>query len=237
MGLFCLWFHGCFNSRLSVLETPAQRGDPLDNKDTCHRFVPSDTDIQLAQLEWSRDMPGLDVGWKAGYSCTLFHSFLSSLPQSQTRPQEQSHPISFSRQIMQVNAGRYFLFLETPAGAFSFKSFSSSLRKLLLEVAIIHSMSHFNKKTKFAFLERGGKHKVGMFGLEPVEQCSFAQGWPPASLFLLQDNGSSEASAETGNQHAGKSEGCVRTALEKIHAKHSPGHNTTKKSGALKSEE
>lgn len=83
------------------------------------------------------------------------------------------------------------------------------MRKLLLEVAIIHSTSHFNKKPKFAFLEREGKHRVGVFGLERVEQLGSAQGWPPASLFLLQDNGSSEARAETGNQQAGKSAGCV----------------------------
>lgn len=104
-------------------------------------------------------------------------------------------------------------------------------------MAIIHSTSHFNKKPKFAFLERGGKHKVGVFGLEPVEQLSSAQGWPPASLFLLQDNGNSEARAETGNQHAGKPAGCARTALDKIHAKHSPGHNTAQSSRALNSEE
>lgn len=51
MGLFYLWFHGCFNSRLSVWGTPAESGDPLDSKDTCHRLVPCDTEIQLAQLE------------------------------------------------------------------------------------------------------------------------------------------------------------------------------------------
>lgn len=46
MGLFSLWFHGCFNSRLPVLETPAQSGDPW----TARTLVTDD--IQLAQLEW-----------------------------------------------------------------------------------------------------------------------------------------------------------------------------------------
>lgn len=159
------------------------------------------------------------------------------LPQSQTRLQEKTRPVSCSRQTMKVKAGRCSLFLETPSGAFSHKGFSLSTRKLLLEVAIIPSTSRFNKKPKFAFSERGGKHKIGVFGLEPVEQLGSAQGWPPASLFLLRDNGSSEAGTETGNQHAGKSARCMRSALDKIHTKHSPGHNTTKNSETLKSEE
>lgn len=81
------------------------------------------------------------------------------LPQSQTRPQEKAHPVSFSRQTMQVSAGRCFLFLETPSGAFSFKSFSLSMRKLLLEVAIIHSMSHFNIRRTLALWSEGESTK------------------------------------------------------------------------------
>lgn len=49
---------------------------------------------------------------------------------------------------------------------------------------IIHSTSHFNKKPKFAFLERGGgKKKLSVFGMKPVEQLGPARGWPPASPF------------------------------------------------------
>lgn len=199
----------CFNSRLSEL-VPRHRAVTLW---TARTLVTVWGPVTL-RSSWHTGHRGrwhslgTCQGWRGGYSCTLFHSSLSSW--LSPKPDPRKKPIHFLlRQTMQVNAGRCFLFLETPSGAFSFKSFSLSMRKLLLEVATIHSMSHFNKKPNPAFLERGRKHKVGVFGLEPVEQLGCAQGWPPASLFLLQDHGSSEASAETGNQQAGKSAGCV----------------------------
>lgn len=101
---------------------------------------------------------------------------------------------------------------------------------MLLKVDIIHSTSHFNKKPKFIFLERGGKRT---FQCSVWRLLSSARAGPQQTPFLLRCNGSSEASVEMQNQHAGKSAGCVRTGLDKIHPKHSPYQNTTKNRAKL----
>lgn len=74
---------------------PAQGTGPLDSKDICHRLVPCDTEVQLAQLEQRGRWHSLGTrpGWKAGYSCTLFHSSLSSCPSH--KPDPRKNPIQF----------------------------------------------------------------------------------------------------------------------------------------------
>lgn len=126
-------------------------------------------------------------------------------------PKNKAPLVSSPRRTIRVYVGRCFSFLETPSGAFFFKSFSLSMWRMLSNVGVIHSASHFNKKTKVRGFWREGEHHE-MFGVW-CEACGAA--WlcsrpaPSVTLFLLQYNGSSEASAETRNRHAGKSAGCV----------------------------
>lgn len=169
---------------------------------------------------------------------TILLSPLPSCPSPAPDPENKAPVVSSPRRTVRVYAGRCFSLLETPSGASFFKSFSLSAWRVLSNMGIIHSASHSNKKAKVGVFWREGEHHetLGVW----CEACGAARlcsrPAPSVTLFLLQHNGSSEASAETRNRHAGKSAGCVRAGLDKIHPKHSPHHNTTKNSGALKSE-